>query len=79
MITANRSGEGKKRVSRIQPRKVEHSVWYEAKRGGGYVIYCGIKGTDIKTKAGSAMSRETLALNIRMAKVKFGLLPVNHS
>ena len=73
MITANRSGEEKKRVSRIQPRKVEHSVWYEAKRGGGYVMYCGIKGADIKTYAGSAMSRTSLDYNLRKAKMKFGL------
>ena len=73
MITANRSGEEKRRVSRIQPRKVVHSVWYEAKRSGGYVIYCGIKGTDIKTYAGSAMSRTTLDYNLRKAKMKFGL------
>lgn len=73
MITANRSGEEKRRVSRIQPRKVAHSVWYEAKRSGGYVIYCGIKGTDIKTYAGSAMSRTTLDYNLRKAKMKFGL------
>jgi hypothetical protein len=75
MITANRSGEKKKRVSRIQLSKVEpeHSVWYEAQRSGGYVIYCGIKGTDIKTYAGSAMTRTTLDYNLRKAKMKFGL------
>jgi hypothetical protein len=54
MITANRSGEEKRRVSR-------------------YVIYCGIKGTDIKTYAGSAMTRTTLDYNLRKAKMKFGL------
>tara|TARA_B000000557_G_scaffold262597_1_gene263738 strand:+ start:1568 stop:1795 length:228 start_codon:yes stop_codon:yes gene_type:complete len=51
-------------------------VWAEAKKTGGYTIYCGIKGSDVKTYAGAAMSRETLEYNIRKAKMKFGI-PLN--
>ena len=51
-------------------------VWAESKSGGGYTIYCGVKGTDVKTYAGGAMSRATLEYNIRKAKMKFGI-PLN--
>ena len=53
--------------------KPQHSVWYEANKRGGYTIFAGIKGTDVKTYAGSAMSRTTLDYNMRKAKMKFGL------
>ena len=49
------------------------SVWAEANKRGGYTIYAGIKGTDVKTYAGGATSRATLDYNIRKAEVKFGL------
>ena len=42
-------------------------------RTGGYRIFFGIKGTDVKTYAGGATSRATLDYNIRKAEVKFGL------
>ena len=51
-------------------------VWAEPKRNGGYTIFCGVKGTDVKTYAGAAMSRATLDYNIRKAKMKFGI-PLN--
>lgn len=51
-------------------------VWAEPKRGGGYAIFCGVPGTDVKTFAGAAMSRDTLDYNIRKAKMKFGI-PLN--
>ena len=49
------------------------SVWSELKKSGGYIIYAGVKGTDAKTYAGSAMSRETLEYNVRKAQIKFGV------
>ena len=62
------------------PRKVrgkrsrgEHTVWSEPSPKGGYIIYAGIRGTDVKTYAGSAMTRSTLEYGIRKAKVKFNL------
>lgn len=61
-------------VSSKQDHKLQ--VWAEPKKTGGYTIYCGVKGTDVKTFAGAAMSRETLEYNIRKAKMKFGI-PLN--
>ena len=66
MIQARRT---RKRVS----AKQSHQVWAEANKKGGYIIYCGIKGTDAKTIAGGATSRETLDYNLRKARHKFGL------
>ena len=64
-------------VQRRQRRRVtdkpSHSVWAESNNHGGFIIYCGIKGTDSKTVAGAASSRDTLDYNIRKAKYKFGL------
>ncbi len=64
-------------VQRRQRRRVtdkpQHSVWAESNKKGGFIIYCGIKGTDAKTVAGAAASRDTLDYNIRKAKYKFGL------
>ncbi len=62
------------------PRKVRgkrsqgtHTVWSEPSPKGGYIIYAGIRGTDVKTYAGMAMSPTTLEYGIRKAKVKFNL------
>ena len=45
-------------VQRRQRRRVtdkpQHSVWAESNKKGGFIIYCGIKGTDAKTVAGAA-------------------------
>ena len=64
-------------VQRRQRRRVTdkppHTVWAESNKKGGYIIYCGIRGTDAKTIAGAASSRDTLDYNIRKAKYKFGL------
>tara|TARA_B100000212_G_scaffold337709_1_gene313032 strand:- start:111 stop:311 length:201 start_codon:yes stop_codon:yes gene_type:complete len=64
MINATR-----KRVN----QKQTVTVWSEQKRNGGFVIYAGVRGTEMKTYAGSAMSRSTLEYNIRKAKLKFGI------
>jgi hypothetical protein len=56
---------------RREANKSKHSVWYEADKRGGYIIYAGVKGTDIMTYAGSAMSKETLDYNIRKAQLRF--------
>lgn len=53
--------------------KPEHSIWAESNKQGGFILFAGIKGTDIKTYAGSATSRATLDYNMRKAKMKFGL------
>ena len=50
-----------------------HTVWAERDKKGGFILFAGIKGTDIKTYAGSATSRDTLDYNIRKAKMRFGL------
>lgn len=64
-------------ISRKQRRRItdqpKHTVWAESNGKGGYIIYCGIRGTDAKTVAGAAGSRDSLAYNIRKAKLKFGL------
>tara|TARA_B000000557_G_scaffold120980_1_gene98252 strand:+ start:2449 stop:2655 length:207 start_codon:yes stop_codon:yes gene_type:complete len=50
--------------------KNKNTVWAEPNKKGGFIIYFGQKGTDIKTIAGAAQSRSTLEYNIRKAKVK---------
>tara|TARA_Y200000002_G_scaffold382608_1_gene400300 strand:- start:178 stop:384 length:207 start_codon:yes stop_codon:yes gene_type:complete len=50
-----------------------HQVWAEANKKGGYIIYCGIKGTEKKTIAGGAANLESLDYNLRKARHKFGL------
>ena len=68
-------------VTRVPvPRKVRgkrsqgtHTVWSEPAPKGGYIIYAGIQGTDVKTYAGMAMTRTTLEYSIRKARVKFNL------
>ena len=72
MINENRSTTRSKRrwVKRDEPK---YTVWAESNKKGGYIIYAGIKGTDVKTYAGSAMSRATLDYNLRKAKTKFNL------
>ena len=64
----------KPRRSFITKTENINSVWAELNhRTGGYRIFFGIKGTDVKTYAGGATSRATLDYNIRKAEVKFGL------
>jgi len=53
--------------------KPTHTVWAESNKKGGFILFAGIKGTDVKTYAGSATSRATLDYNMRKAKMKFGL------
>jgi hypothetical protein len=53
--------------------KPAHSVWAEQSKKGGWIIYCGIKGTEQRTIAGGAANRETLDYNLRKARNKFGL------
>ena len=62
-----------RRTRKRATAKQSHQVWAEANKKGGYIIYCGIKGTDAKTIAGGATSRETLDYNLRKARHKFGL------
>lgn len=69
MINTNSTRRQRRRIT-DQPK---HTVWAEANKKGGFIIYCGIKGTDSKTIAGGAVSRETLDYNIRKAQLKFGL------
>jgi len=65
--------EAQRRQRRRVTDKPQHSVWAESNKKGGFIIYCGIKGTDAKTVAGAAASRDTLDYNIRKAKYRFGL------
>ena len=51
----------------------KNTVWAEPNKKGGFIIYFGEKGTDKKTIAGAAQSRETLEYNMRKAKHKFGI------
>ena len=48
-------------------------VGLASNKQGGFILFAGIKGTDIKTYAGSATSRATLDYNMGKAKMKFGL------
>lgn len=72
MINEKRSTTRSRRFARKDDTK-QCSVWAEANKRGGYTIYAGIKGTDVKTYAGSAMSRATLEYNLRKAKMKFNI------
>ena len=64
----------KPRRSFITKPKNHNKVWAVLNtRTGGYRIFFGIPGTDVKTYAGSATSRATLDYNLRKAEVKFGL------
>ena len=72
MINEQRRGKVRKRLA----NKPKHTVWYESDKEGGFLIFAGVPGTDVKTYAGSASSRDTLDYNIRKAKLKFGL-PIN--
>ena len=62
-----------RRTRKRATAKQTHQVWAEVNKKGGYIIYCGVKGTDAKTIAGGATSRETLDYNLRKARHKFGL------
>lgn len=62
-----------KRQRRRVTEAVNYSVWAEPTGDGRFVIYCGISGTEKKTIAGAANSRESLEYNIRKVKHKFGV------
>lgn len=69
MLTAKRdTNSRRKRMNQNNQLK----VWAEQKpRGGGWIIYAGIPGTDSKTVAGAAASRSTLDYNLGRARRKF--------
>ena len=69
--TATRSTRMKRRMAKSGAPT--HSIWAESNKQGGFIIYAGVKGTDIKTYAGSATSQATLDYNLRKARVKFSL------
>jgi len=73
MINANRSNTTRPKRRWVKRDEPKHSVWAEPNKRGGYIIYAGIKGTDVKTYAGSATSQATLDYNMRKAKTKFNL------
>ena len=62
---------GKIMIRKRTNKEKEVFVWHEPDKKGGYLIYAGIPNSDVKTYAGSAMSKETLDYNIRKAKRKF--------
>ena len=70
MINEQRSRPGRSRLAKKAP---SHAVWAESDKKGGFLIFAGVKGTEIKTYVGSARSRSTLDYNLRKAKTKFGL------
>ena len=70
MITPERSNITRRREVDRASRAVQ--VWAEQKpRGGGWIIYAGIRGTDSKTIAGAAASRDSLEDNLGRARRKF--------
>ena len=71
MINEQRSRTRSKRFNR--DNAPSHSVWAEGDKKGGFLIFAGVKGTDIKTYVGSARSRSTLDYNLRKAKTRFGI------
>ena len=73
MINANRSNTTRPNRRWVKRSEPTHTVWAESNKRGGFIIYAGIKGTDVKTYAGSATSQATLDYNMRKAKTKFNL------
>jgi len=73
MINENLSTTTRSKRRFVKRDEPKHSVWAEQNKRGGYTIYAGIKETDIKTYAGTAMSRATLEYNLRKARSRFGL------
>lgn len=49
------------------------TVWAESNDKGGFIIFCGIKGTEVKTIVGGCSTRDMLEYNIRKAKHKMGI------
>ncbi len=70
MINEQRRGRPTRKRLNNEPT---HTVWAESDNQGGFLIFAGIQGTDVKTYAGSARSRDSLDYNIRKAKMRFGL------
>ena len=70
MINEQRRGRPfRKRLA----NKPQYSVWFESDKKGGFLIFAGVKGTDVRTYAGSATCRATLDYNMRKAKTRFNL------
>lgn len=68
MIKSSRSSNISRRRFTDKPA---HSVWAERRKGGGYDIFLGVKGTDIKERVSGALSQETLKDNLERAKHKY--------
>ena len=70
MITAQRSKSTRRRRTESLNKSIE--VWAEQKpRGSGWIIYAGVRGTESKTIAGAAASRDSLDYNLGKARRKF--------
>ena len=70
MITAQRSKSTRRRKTESLNKSIE--VWAEQKpRGYGWIIYAGVRGTESKTIAGAAASRDSLDYNLGKARRKF--------
>jgi hypothetical protein len=69
----NEKRKGSKFLRKRLANKPQYSVWFESDKKGGFIIFAGVKGTDVRTYAGSATCRATLDYNMRKAKTKFNL------
>ena len=63
---------GSRRVRKRATATSNISIWAEANKKGGFIIYHGVKGTDTKTIVGGATTRDSLEYNMRKAKHKYG-------
>ena len=63
---------GSRRVRKRAAATSNISIWAEATKKGGYIIYHGVKGTDTRTIVGGAASLDSLEYNMRKAKHKYG-------
>ena len=63
---------GSRRTRRRVSDTSNISIWAEANKKGGFIIYHGVKGTDTKTIVGGATTRDSLDYNMRKAKHKYG-------
>ena len=63
---------GSRRVRKRASVTSNISIWAEANKKGGYIIYHGVKGTDTRTIVGGAASRDSLEYNMRKAKHRYG-------
>lgn len=67
MITESRSNVSRRRFT----DKPSHSVWAEPRKGGGFDIFLGVKGTEIKQRVSGAASSSTLKDNLERAKYRY--------